>query len=276
MANDIKKYICDACHYTSMRKNNYDKHINTEKHAKNTFKYIRGNNKIINKEIIFVCSCGIEYKQRQSLSRHKQKCKLNNIITQEIIYKLLEQNNNLTNLITCQTKEMHNNITNITNNTTCKNKFNIHIFLNEKCKNAISINQFIQSIQISLQNLLVTKDKGLIEGITNIFIENMKKLPITERPLHCTDTKREVIYVKNENWEKDENNEHIKEAIKRVSNIQSKNINIFKNEKPNFMKNQKDKDDYIELVKNATDDIKENDSKIIKKLCKNIYIYDNL
>jgi hypothetical protein len=283
MINNIINYICNLCNYTTVRKNNFVKHLTTEKHIKKSSEYVETKNKLKTPEEIikYHCLCGAQYRHRQSLNKHKKNCQYNNMINQDVVLKLIEQNNKLTDMIVEQNKQLTtvtpniNNTTNITNTSNtmnCKNKFNIQIFLHEKCKNAISIDEFIKSIQISLQNLLVTKDKGLAEGITNIFIENMIKLPLTERPLHCTDTKREIIYVKNENWEKDENKEHIKNAIKKVSNIQSKNINIFKHEKPNFMENQKDKDDYIDLVKNATDNISEKDDKIIKTICKNVYI----
>ena len=285
MINNTINYICNLCNYTTIRKNNFVKHLTTEKHIKKSSDYVETQNMLNpQQEITHDCLCGAQYKHRQSLNKHKKNCHYNNVINQDVVLKLIEQNNKLTDMIVDQNKQLTtivpniNNTTNITNtNNTmnCKNKFNIQIFLHEKCKNAISIDAFIKSIQISLQNLLVTKDKGLAEGITNIFIENMIKLPLTERPLHCTDAKREIIYVKNENWEKDENQEHLKNAIKKVSNIQSKNINLFKNGKSNFMENQKNKDDYIELVKNATDNISEKDDKIIKTICKSVYINES-
>jgi hypothetical protein len=282
MINNTINYICNLCNYSTIRKNNFVKHLTTEKHIKKSSEQLEIKSRTLD-GITYDCLCGAQYKHKQSLNKHKKSCKYNvNNINQDVVLKLIEQNNKLTDMILEQNKQITsvpniNNTTNITNNsnTMCNNKFNIQLFLHEKCKNAISIDEFIKSIQISLHNLLITKDKGLIEGITNIFIENMIKLPLTERPLHCTDTKREIIYVKNENWEKDENKEHIKNAIKKVSNIQSQSINIFKNEKPNFMENQKDKEDYIELVKNATDNISDKDDKIIRTICKNIYVNED-
>jgi hypothetical protein len=208
-------------------------------------------------------------------------------LNQELIMKLIDQNklltdqnSKLTEMVVDQNKQITDiipKINNATNNTTnintnCNNKFNIQIFLNEQCKDAISIEKFIKSIEISLQNLLITKEKGLAEGITNIFIENMNKLPLTQRPLHCTDIKRETIYIKNENWEKDENRDKLKNAIKRVSNKQTQNMNKFTEVKPNFMDNQQDKQDFIDIVKNVTEEIDDKGDKIIKSLCKNVYI----
>ena len=163
-----------------------------------------------------------------------------------------------------------NNITNIKDN-----KFYINIFLNEKCKDALSIDQFIDKIEISLSNLLLTKDKGLIEGITNIFIENMNQLSLYERPLHCTDTKRETLYIKQDEWKKDVNNDIVKDAIKQIAIIQAKNINNnWIKAYPDYMSHSKQKDDYIQLVKQTMDDINSNQKKekIVKKICKGAYI----
>ena len=163
-----------------------------------------------------------------------------------------------------------NNITNIKDN-----KFDINIFLNEKCKDALSIDQFIDKIEISLSNLLLTKDKGLIEGITNIFIENMNQLSLYERPLHCTDTKRETLYIKQDEWKKDVNNDIVKDAIKQIAIIQAKNINNnWIKAYPDYMSHSKQKDDYIQLVKQTMDDINSNQKKekIVKKICKGAYI----
>ena len=155
-----------------------------------------------------------------------------------------------------------------------RQKFNINIFLNEKCKDAITMTDFIKSIEISISNLLITKDKGLTDGITNIFVENMNKLPIYKRPLHCTDIKRETLYIKNDKWEKDDYKVKIKEAIKNVSILQTKNIKKYKESKPNCMSNDKEREEYLSIIKNTTDKIDGNDDKIINNLCKNVYIND--
>ena len=91
------------------------------------------------------------------------------------------------------------------------------MFLNEKCKDAMTMDKFIEGIEISMKNLLTTKDKGLAEGISNIFVENMNKLSLHERPLHCTDTKRETLYIKNDKWEKDKDNKQVKENMRAMS-----------------------------------------------------------
>ena len=203
-------------------------------------------------------------------------------ITTDMVLKILEQNKQLSDIIVNQSKQMNEMIpkignTNNTNNTINNNqKLNINIFLNEKCKDAMSMDNFLKTIEVSLSNLLVTKEKGLAEGITNIIVENMNKLPINQRPIHCTDVKRETIYIKNETWEKDENKEKTKEAIKKISCIQTKNIKKWTEANPNYMEKEKLKDEYIYLIKHISDDVKEKEEKIIKNICKNSYINDKL
>jgi hypothetical protein len=137
------------------------------------------------------------------------------------------------------------------------------------------MDEFIKKIDVSLSNLFLTKDKGLAEGISQLFLENIKKLSIHERPLHCTDIKRETLYIKNETWQKDENKKIIKDAIKQLSVKQSKSINKFTTEKPNFMNNTKDKEDFIDIVRSATDTIEDKQDKVIRNLCKNVYLKDD-
>ena len=180
---------------------------------------------------------------------------------------IIEQNKHIGELI----PKVGNN-----NNNTINNNFNLNFFLNEQCKEAITMDEFINKMNISLTNLFYTKKKGIAEGISNIFIENLNKLPLNQRPIHCTDVKRETIYIKNEQWEKDENKTQTKDAIKKVSYLQIKNIRLFKESKPNLMQNQKDKEDYMELIKATTDSIENKEDKVIKNICKNIYIKNDL
>jgi hypothetical protein len=158
------------------------------------------------------------------------------------------------------------------NNNNINQKFNINVFLNEQCKDALTMEEFINKIEVSVSNLMLTKNKGINEGISNIFIENMNKLSLYERPIHCTDVKRETIYVKTEGengdlpkWEKDENNEKVKSAINKVTRLQHKNINKWTENNPNWQDKSDLQDEYLKIIKKCTDDINEN--KVIKKLC---------
>jgi hypothetical protein len=186
------------------------------------------------------------------------------------IMTLVKQNSEIMKTIT----EMAPLIGNNNNNTSNTNNFNISIFLNEKCKDAISMDKFIQGIEISMKNLLTTKDKGLAEGISNIFIENMNKLSLHERPLHCTDTKRETLYIKNDEWEKDNDNKQIKEKMRDVAQKQVRSLNKWTGEHPNYMNVSHLQDEYTKLVQGISDTLDQNEGKVLKKVCDNVYLSD--
>ena len=150
--------------------------------------------------------------------------------------------------------------------------FNINLFLNEKCKDALSMDEFIDKIEISMKNLLTTREKGQAEGISNIIVENMNKLSLYERPLHCTDKKRETLYIKNNEWEKDENREHINKALKKKEKKQLKNIKIWLDEHPNYMKNSYEQGEFARLLRECSNSIDDNREKIIKKICNEVYL----
>ena len=165
-----------------------------------------------------------------------------------------------------------NNNNNNNNNTNVKQKFNINVFLNEKCKDALSMDEFIDKIEVSMKNLLTTKEKGQVYGISNIIMENMNKLSLYERPLHCTDKKRETLYVKNNEWEKDENKEHINKALKKVESKQLKNLNVWLEEHPNYMNSSLEQEEFAKLMSECGKSVDDGREKIIKKLCDNVYI----
>lgn len=293
--NTTNYYECKSCDYFTCNKYDFNKHLSTDKHKM----LIYANNAISNVPKKYECVCGEKYLHAPSLSRHKKKCKyLNNTIinqqsqtntsiSSELIVDLMKENKEMKELIMKQNefllkqmeekdvliKQLIPKVGKTTNNFNIKN---FNIFLNEKCKDALSMNDFIKQIEISLPNLLVTKDKGLADGISNILIENMNKLSVFERPLHCTDIKRETLYIKNDVWEKDQDKSKIKDAINKISRLQSQRISVWNNANPNFMNNPDEKDEYVQLVKNAMDDINDKEDKIIKNVCKEIHINEKL
>ena len=213
-AKNINFFECKTCDFVAYKKGDYNRHLSTLKH-KNKEILINDVKKSANKS--FECECGKIYKHNQSLFNHKKKCvfikneitndisnnqvNLNNtIVTQDTILKLINENTDIKNLLVTQQQQlieqhkqiveqqkqlveivpkMGNNITN-NNTTNIKQKFNINIFLNEQCKDAINMNDFIKKIQLTLDNLDFTKNYGLTEGLSNIFIENMNKLSLYE------------------------------------------------------------------------------------------------
>jgi hypothetical protein len=306
----LKKFYCDICDYLACDKYNYTRHMSTQKHKKITVqneakeenaaneaskKIEKNEEKLLIKKNIkrFKCDCGKKYKHQPNLTRHKKtNCKLkensesmklieneliekkeNEISYKEMIMTLINENKEMRKVISELVPKVGNNITNnITNNS----NFNLNIFLNEQCKDALNIDQFIEQIEVSLPNLLLTKDKGLIDGISSIFIENMNKLSLYERPVHCTDLKRETLYVKQDEWKKDSDNNLVKNAIKKVSQIQSKNIKKWSSQNPDYLTKPEKQEQFIKLIKHTTDDLDGKEEKIIKNICKNVYINEKI
>ena len=275
------KYECKYCNFNTCKQNDYKRHLLTDKH-----KRLQNNDKsgVENKK--YICECGREYKYRQGLYNHRKTCKgENKDDIKQLVLKLITENEELKNTVLQENKElrktisemipnMGNNNNNNNNNNTInnKNKFNINVFLNEKCKDALSMDEFIEKIEISMKNLLTTKEKGQVNGISNIIMENMNKLSLYERPLHCTDKKRETLYVKNNEWEKDDNKEHINKALKKVESKQLKNLNVWLEEHPNYMNNHIEQEEFAQLMSECGKSIDDGREKIIKKLCDNVYI----
>ena len=227
----------------------------------------------------FHCECGKSYKHASSLSKHKSKCTYlqdednkkdytdeivptNNV---EILLKaLLEKNNDILeeNKILREkisTMEFGNTMINSNNNS-----FNINMFLNEKCKNAMNIEDFVEKIKLTLEDLQFTKENGYAKGISNIFIKNLNDMDITERPIHCSDQKRLQFYVKNDNeWSKDKNNEKIDNTIEKVSRKQLKSIQDWVEANPNYTESDSKLDEYFTLVRSIT---QPNDDKNLKNI----------
>lgn len=275
-----KKYECVKCAFSSSNKKDYERHLGTLKHI-NTTKY---NHFTPKNPKPFQCECGKSYPYRSSLYNHKKNCNIilekynsnnDNIDYKELLLNMVKDNKNLCKeLLSKQTNYIGSQIIG-DNNTVTQQNFNINIFLNEQCKDALTMNEFIDKIKITLDNLIVTKDKGITEGVSNIFIENMNKLSLYERPLHCTDPQQETVYIKCDEhkkgiWERDNQNIKLKEALNKVSLVQQKNLDKWTQENPNWDKNPVLQEEYLQLIKNCTDDF--DHSKTVKKLCNNYHI----
>jgi hypothetical protein len=276
-----KKFCCKKCNYYTSRKSQYDRHLLTLKHEKIT----NDNNleqKVPNE---FICECGKKYNYLSGLSRHRKTCKgekketaiienEENVDYKSMFFEIIKKNNEFQDLLMKQSQQISELIPKVGNtiNSNNKQKFNINVFLNEKCKDAISMDEFIDKIEVSMKNLLTTKEKGQVYGISNIIMENMNKLSLYERPLHCTDKKRETLYVKNNEWEKDDNKEHINKALKKVESKQLKNLNVWLETHPNYMNNPIEQEEFAKLMSECGKSIEDGREKIIKKLCDNVYI----
>ena len=239
----------------------------------------------------FLCECGKKYKSKSGFYKHKTLCKYlhdeednesdkEDIIPTNNVEKLLKsimldnkailkENQILRNKLS----NLETNVTNITNNTQ-NNHLNINMFLNEKCKNAMNIEDFIEKIKLSLEDLNYTKDNGYTKGISNIFIKNLTDMDVTERPIHCSDQKRMQFYVKDaDEWKKDKNNEKLDDTIKKVSKKQIQNLEKWVKANPDYLDSDSKTQEYYKLVRNLTqqdDDI--NLRKIKKKVGENVKI----
>ena len=217
------KYECVSCLYKTSHKSHYTKHLQTNKHKTNVMM-----TKCLHLEksaVTRICECGKEYKYRQSYSRHKKTCNYkkqeNKEDANETVLKLITENKEIMNLLLKQSdenKELRNQISELIPRVGNNNKqFNINVFLNEKCRDAISMKDFVENITITMRDLDFTKENGNIKGITNIITNNLSKLSLYKRPLHCYDKKKKVLYIKNKEWEQDEDYKQINSIIDRKS-----------------------------------------------------------
>lgn len=172
-----------------------------------------------------------------------------------------------------QSKIIQGMIPRIGNNN--NNKFNINVFLNEKCRDAINMSEFIESLQIQLEDLNYTKTNGLIEGVSSIFVNGLKQLETSKRPIHCTDMKRETLYIKDNNeWDRENGKARLRSAINDVANKQRKSISAWEKEHPEWSETEKGKEEYIRLVQSVMTDVSNgaNENKIIKTIAKETVI----
>jgi len=289
--NEPNKFICKLCNYKCCKKCNFDRHISTLKHLKMS-KMIHGGeqneqneqtdlNNIISLTNNYTCLCGMKYKYSQGLSKHKKKCeyinKKNESIDKEMIMMIINQNNQLQQQIVELCKNGLNSNNSISNiNTNSNNKsFNLNFFLNETCKNAMNIMDFANSIQVNLSDLEKIGELGYIEGISKIIIDNLKLLDITERPVHCSDMKRDVLYVKDKDkWEKENiDNAKIKKVINYVTNKNISLIPKWKKENPDCIYSDSIKSTKInKIIMESMETDKTKEEKIIKNIAKEVII----
>jgi len=288
-----KKFRCDICDYNTSRYSQYQRHILSSKH-KNTDKLLQNTDATEQNSSaplsLYFCECGKEYKHRQSLFNHRKNCAFyisqmqNNFNEKELIMTLLSQNNQLQTQIIelCKDKSITN--INSGNNINSHNKtFNLNVFLNEYCKDAMNITEFVDSLKLQLSDLENVGKLGFVEGISNIIVKNLKAMDVSKRPVHCSDSKREVMYIKDEDkWEK-ENEEKLKlrTAIKKIAKKNSRLLPQFKEKYPDCVKSTSPHSDkfnklIIEAMGGSGDNDLEKENKIIKKIAKNVIIDKNI
>ena len=289
----IYKYSCAICDFKCCKSGDYKRHISTDKHKKLTLANGLGDAKAIKHQ--YICqNCNKEYNSRNGLWKHKKTCKLegnsdsegeNTVISntneiqelKEFMKYLMKENTDMKSMMMEVIKNgTHNNNS---HNTNSHNKaFNLQLFLNETCKDAMNINDFVESIKLQVSDLENVGEVGFVEGISTIIVKNLNALDITKRPIHCTDKKREIIYIKDENsWEKDESQCKMRRMIKKVVSKNQRLIPKFKEQNPEYNKSySKVSDKYnkliIESMGGSGDNDAEKEDKIVRNIVKNVVV----
>ena len=299
----VNNFYCESCAFTSCNKYDYNRHCLTAKH-KNVTNVTGGDIKSVNNNCDYLCSnCNKNYKSRNGLWCHSKKCLVdlssnkiinnvteNPVIDTNLIMKLIQQNENLQNLLMQQSNEKtelinklverepgNNIVNNNNNNTNCNNtnKFNLNFFLNETCKDAMNIKEFMENIRITFNDLLKIGNEGFVNGVSDIFIKELSDLDVSKRPIHCTDSKRETIYFKEEDvWNKDDKDKtRLKQLIEKVEYRNVAALRDWCNENPDAKVNNTPNNllkDKIYLQTLQGDD--RTRDKIIKNMVKEIMV----
>lgn len=288
-------FLCEKCDFVCCKQSNYETHLHTKKHLYR----VAGNKmemKCAKKNSEYVCNCGRNYTTNSGLWKHKKNCKQENNyndfmnktmeelpkdfkITPQMFYDLLKQNNELQkSLIALASDKTPTNI-NCGNNNNNKT-FNLQIYLNETCKDALNITDFVNQIQLTINDLEETGKLGYAEGISRVFLKNLNDIDSTSRPIHCSDSKRETLYIKHDNqWHKeDESKPILTNAIKQVANKNIKQITEWQKLHPEYNNPEsKQNDKYMKIVLNSMsgstkEEAQKNYSKIIKNVIKETVI----
>ena len=306
-----KNYFCEICDYDTSRKSQYDRHILTRKHK------IRTNTNFLvpKSSTAYKCDCHKTFKHASSLWNHRKKCNkkeeeteiLDKPTTQnmeDLFIQMIKKNEELQELLIEQSKQAYdsqkqiidtqlqmkdyvinnvNTTNNITNNNTLNNNFNLQFFLNEQCKNAMNISEFLNTIDVEIEDVANVGKLGYVEGISRIFMKALQDLDIYERPIHCSDLKREVMYVKDNGiWEKEgEDKLSMKKAVQIISHRNVMKIKAWTDANPSWKTHySKEEDEYLKISyesmggSNAEEDEKYF-NKIIRKLASNVTIDKN-
>jgi len=251
--------------YSSNRESQWRRHLSTTKHKMDNLDNTLDNSK--SSKRCYRCDCGKVYKYNSGLSKHKKKClqpmvedkeiKTDNLTTEsskinlsaEVLNKLVEQNNTLMEKVIELSKDRQ-----VINYQNCGNKkMTINVFLNQECKNAMNLTDFVENVKVSLEDLNYTKEHGYIKGISNIFVKHLQDLDPKERPIHCSDKKRLQFYVKEENkWEKDKSNAKIDKTIEDITIKQIKRIKEWEKKHPDYLKNDKLLQEWHKMIQQIT------------------------
>ena len=287
-------FTCHKCDFLCSKMSDYMRHISTRKH-----KRLTNANDFTPKNATFKCMCGKKYKHMSSLCKHKRMCSteyninynienindvekhINEIETNKtdtnvinMIMEVVKQNSEFKELLMEQNKHIIELTSKPSINNTTNNSFNLNFFLNETCKDALNITDFVSQLKLGIKDLEETGRLGYAEGISKIFINGLKQLDISQRPLHCSDIKRETIYIKDENqWSKEtDENVILTNAIRSVAHKNIQQIPVWAQRHPEYKDiSSKYNDKYMKLVSEAMPgSTREESDKNYKKIVRNI------
>ena len=294
---DIKKrYVCEKCDYSTCHLSHWKKHMATKKHVSRCFQNVSKveTQKVPKSTIKKYCcpNCDKVYKSRSGLYKHSQTCVEIVPEPEPETENQIVSSEDQTFMTTCmQTmmammkemraekeermkmrEQMSELIPKVGNNN--NNRININVFLNENCKDAINMSEFLEGIKVQLQDLEYVKNNSLQDGITQIFVNELKQLETCKRPIHCTDVKRETLYIKDEgDWSKEKPREKLQQGFRDVAHQYRKAISEWEEKNPNWNNNEKLRDEYISLVqKTYKDTYGSSENKIIKTIAKETQI----
>lgn len=297
--------ICVVCNYSCTKKSHMKQHHETEKHKKKM-------NELSQVAQPKQCICGKAFALRSSMFNHKKKCKIlqsecydnddkkkeeelihvksmlqmlikDHTTQTEMQHSLIIKNQEVLKEVTNQNKLLIETIQELTpkignGNTTMNAQLNVNLFLNNECKDAIRLSDFVKSLKITLKDLEYTKTNGIVEGISSIILNNLKGMDVHKRPIHCTDLKRETMYIKTDEWIKDDNNTHVKKFIYIASCYQTRIIQEWMDANPGWEMDEKMHIEYQTICKELYKNIESDDNahkKIIKALVKEVHISKN-
>ena len=291
-----RQYSCEMCNYNTSNFYDYNKHLSTRKHSSNDLA-MKNLKKSESHKKIYVCEvCNKTYCDYSGLWRHKKKCEEKSTwsptspsnneskppeITIELVYELVKQNKELQDLLRDELKQAKNvNSHNTNTNSNNNNSFNLNFFLNEQCKDAVNLVDFVESLKVGIKDLERTGKLGYVDGISSIFLDGLKEMDVYTRPIHCTELKRETVYVKDQDkWEKeDDDKSKLKTAIKKVARKNLQQLSNWQKENPECMDTLSEaSDQYIILSQQSLGGVDEKEeckyqNTIIKNVLKDVAV----
>ena len=289
----MPNFICELCDFVSSKECNLHKHFSTRKHQERVMEIVLSSKKMPKNAALshdYRCvKCDRNFATNSGLWKHKKVCinavsatnsnenkeeiaKLTTLITQ-----LMTQNTELIKKIGTTNNTINNNTN--TNNINKSKNFNIQFFLNETCKDALNISEFVESLKITLEDLDFSRKNGVVSGITDVMIKGLKQLDVTKRPIHCTDKKRETMYIKdNAKWEKDETHDKMKNTIVKIADKERSALQQWAIDNPDWIETEQKQIEYLTMVRSICEPIENYENyerKIIKHIEKEIIIDKN-